>query len=487
MFSGRRKIPAAVVGALGVGTGVLGIGSVASAAEPTQQELVEQIKALQQKVEQLEARQGQAQQQQPATTQAAQEATLDTVLRDAERRSSGFGAGAPSMLQSEGFTAGYHNKKFLIQDAKGDFVLNPNIQFQARYIGNFRSENLADPDNDASTDEFQSGFELRRLKLAFDGNVFGPGLTYKFQWATNRTNGQPILDDAWVRWAMGDAFGNASKNLAVRVGQFKDPFSHEEITSSKRQLAVDRSLANEVLAGGLTDWIQGISLIWDDGPDGSPLRGEVGYTDGLNTDNTNFTDSGGVAVVSATNPNWGAFARVEYMAMGNNWKQYDDFTTLDNQGDILVLGAGASYTEIGQNDVMLYSFDAQYETGRLGLYGAYYGLYSEPTGGSVTEGGVHDMGFLVQAGYMLNEKWEVFGRYDMVMLDESRLADDVEDTFSEITVGLNYYIRGHAAKLTLDGVWLPNGTPNDQSGIGILDPDGDDDQFAIRGQFQLLI
>src|SRR6185436_8942650 len=56
MASGRRKHPAtkaAVAGALGVGAGILGLGQVASAAEPTQQEMLEQIKALQAKVAQL--------------------------------------------------------------------------------------------------------------------------------------------------------------------------------------------------------------------------------------------------------------------------------------------------------------------------------------------------------------------------------------------------------------------------------------------------
>ena len=101
------------------------------------------------------------------------------------------------------------------------------------------------------------------------------------------------------------------------------------------------------------------------------------------------------------------------------------------------------------------------------------------------------MGFLVQAGYLLgdSEKWEVFGRFDMTMLDDSRFADgsDNEDTFPELTIGLNHYLHGHAAKLTIDGTWLPSGAPNNQDGLGILDPDGDDDQFMIRTQFQLLI
>jgi hypothetical protein len=464
---------------------VVGLGAAcARAAEPTQQELVDQVKALRAKVEQLEARQA-APVSQPAAATAAPEgrdATIDSVLRDADRRSS------PLFLQSAGVTAGYVKNKFIIQDEAGNFVLNPNLQFQFRHVANFRSDNSANGDGD---DVIENGFEVRRLKFVFDGSLFGPGFTYKFQWATNRANGTPLLEDAWVRIGLGDLWGSKFNDFALRIGQFKDPSFHEEITSSKRQLAVDRTVLNEVLAGGVTDWVQGVTLIWDDGPEGRPLRAELGFDDGINTDNTNFVDGGGSAFYSMANPDWGAFARVEYLAFGN-WKAYDDFTTLGNTEDTLVLGMGATYSENGDTanggDLVIWTVDAQYELGKLGLYGAYVGAYSEPA----AAGGIYDQGFLVQAGYLLNEKWEVFGRYDMTFLDDSRFSSsDTEDTFPEITVGLNYYMKGkaggHAAKFTIDGTWLPNGAPADLNGIGILDPDGDDDQFVIRTQFQLLI
>jgi hypothetical protein len=474
--NGGRAVWAAAVSVAGMGA------AWARAAEPTQQELVDQITALRAKVEQLEARQGP---QAPATQSATaapegREATIDGVLRDADRRST------PSFLQVSGVTAGYVKNKFIIQDEAGMFVLNPNIQVQFRHVANFRSDNTADGSGE---DTIESGFEVRRLKFAFEGSLFGPNLTYVFKWATDRTSGNPLLEDAWFRWSLGTAFGDWGKDFALRVGQFKDPTFHEEINSSKRQLAVDRSLLNEVLAGGVTDFVQGVTLVWDDGPEGRPLRAEVGFTDGINSDNTNFVDGGGGAIYGATNPDWGAFARVEYLAMGG-WKQYDDFSAMDNTEDMLVLGFGATYTENGQTtgggDTLIHTVDAQYEVGRLGLYGAYVGAYSEPP--TAGEGGVYDWGFLAQAGYMLNKKWELFGRYDMTFLDDNRFSSaDTEDTFPEATVGLNYYMKGHAAKLTIDGTWLPNGSPSNQTGIGILDPDNDEDQFMIRTQFQLLI
>jgi hypothetical protein len=500
----------------------LGLCSGASAAEPSQQELVEQIKALQSKVEQLEARQQKAQSQpaqsQPAKSQPSQlqpaqsqstpsqsvqrssdeTATIGSVLSDAERRSN------PQMLQPEGFTAGYTHGRFIIQDASGNFTLNPNLQFQARYDLNYRESDAAGNDSHGGDNTTQDGFEIRRMKIAFDGNIFGPDLTYKFQWATERNGGNLQLEDAWVRLALSRVFGEGADNLALRAGQFKDPWNHEEITSSKRQLAVERSLMNEAIGGRLTKYVQGAALIWDDGPGGSPFRAEVGFTDGPNTRNTNFTNTGGglpATFPGEQNPQWGAFGRVECLARGN-WKQYDDFSALGNTQDLLVFGLGASYAESGSSDILFHTADLQYESGNVGIYASYVGLYNEPKGGipgsdigsaagdqnRQAGGNAYDWGFLVQAGYMLNPKWEVFGRFDETFLDDNRLPPGASESFPEITVGVNYYLNGHAAKFTVDGVWLPNGIPTgDFSGAGLLDPDGDQQQFAVRAQFQLLL
>jgi hypothetical protein len=502
---------------------VLGLCSGAAAAEPSQQELVDQVRALQSKVEQLEARQHPAQSQpaqsqppqsQPAPSQPARAietrpedfatgdaATVGSVLSDAERRSN---PQAPKLLQPEGFTAGYTHGRFIIQDASGNFTLNPNLQFQARYVFNYRESDAAG-NADGGDNNSQDGFEIRRMKFAFDGNLFGPDLTYRFQWAAERNGGTVLLEDAWVRLALSRVFGEGADNLALRVGQFKDPWNHEETTSSKRQLAAERSLLNEAIGGRLSKWVQGVALVWDDGPGNSPFRAEFGFTDGPNTRNTNFTNNGGglpATFPGEQNPQWGAFGRVEMLARGD-WKQYDDFSALGNTQDLLVFGVGASYAEVHRSDILFHTADVQYESGNLGFYASYVGLYNEPNGGipgsdlnpGVTGdqqrqagGSAYDWGFLVQAGYMLNPKWEVFGRFDETFVDDNRLPPGASESFPEFTVGVNHYLNGHAAKFTLDGVWLPNGVPSgDFSAAGLLDPDGDEQQFAIRAQFQLLL
>ena len=120
----KRAIPVIVAGSLGL------CGAARAAEEqPTQQELMEQINALKAQVERLQTTQ---EAQQEKLTAREVDATLESVLGDADRRS--------QFLQSSGFTAGYSKGKFLIQDEAGDFVLNPNLQLQVRYVYNNRVE-----------------------------------------------------------------------------------------------------------------------------------------------------------------------------------------------------------------------------------------------------------------------------------------------------------------------------------------------------------
>ena len=45
--------------------------------------------------------------------------------------------------------------------------------------------------------------------------------------------------------------------------------------------------------------------------------------------------------------------------------------------------------------------------------------------------------------------------------------------------------RENRAKFTLDATYLPNGSPSDQTAIGILA--ADKNEFVVRAQFQLVL
>src|SRR5262245_32085612 len=168
MTSKYLTIPV-VAGALG-----LGGATVARAAEPTTAELMAQIQQLQAKVQQMQAQQ----QQDTQKVQAKDvDATVDSVLKDAEKRS--------KMLQMEGFTAGWTEGNFMLRSADGSFLLIPELQLQLRYILNYRDDQLFDDSDltDGGSDT-QLGFEVARAKLGFRGNAFTKDLTYNIRFVT---------------------------------------------------------------------------------------------------------------------------------------------------------------------------------------------------------------------------------------------------------------------------------------------------------------
>ena len=449
-----HRVAPLMAATLGV-VGTVGSSNLARAAgdpqQPTQRELLEQINTLKAQVERLEATQGA--QAEKLTAREANDA-VDRVLSDADRRS--------QLLQVQGFTAGY-DKGFVIQSEDKSFVLKPGIQTQFRYVGNYGGGD----DNNNNED----GFEVRRLRLRFDGNVFTKDLTYQFQWDTNRSGGAVTLLDAWFQYRFAPAW-------AVRLGQFKESVFHERDVSGFSQLAVERSLADAILGGANTDRVQGVSLIYG-GCDKDALRAEVAYHDGANSRNTDFRDA---------NADFGVGGRIEYKAFGQ-WADYKDLTAKAGKENLLVFGAGADFTQAFEVDVLRTTADVQFETAnKLALYGALHANFSDVNDpdDEIDEDSPTDYGALAQVGYLLTEQLEAFGRYDIVQRDSA----EGDDTFSEITAGINYYLgdKGnavHKAKLSADVTYLPDGSPSAQTAQGALA--GEEDQIIFRGQFQLIL
>jgi len=435
--SKKYAIPAVVAGALG-----LGAGAIAQAADPTADQLMQQIQELQAKVQQLETKQ----QTQTAVSAQQVDATVERVLQDAEKRS--------QLLQMEGFTAGYSKGRFTIQDAAGNWVLRPSIEFQFRGVGNIR-DGGGDSDNDK-----QKGFEVSRLAFGFDGVACTPNLTYLFQWNTD-TSGSVGLEQAYIRYAFNDT-------MAIRAGQYRNPVFHEQEIGKTTQLAVDRSLANALITGTTEARTQGVEFQFDPS---SQLAVMIGFEDGFNSQNSDFTDPS-----SGGSYDWGAYGRVNFIAMGNK-AAYSDFSAVGDKGQLLVIGGGLDISQTGSFNDYLHTVDVQYETGGLSVYAAYLGDYID-SGGDDT----YNWGFLLQAGYMVSPSWEVFGRWDYTKFDDEVGADE----FCELTIGVNWYMCANQnVKLSFDATWLPNGSPSELRELGFLA--SDDSQWVFRGQFQLLL
>jgi hypothetical protein len=431
--------------------------TAARADEPSNEQLKQEVEQLRAAVKEL-----QAQRVTPTFNAHDVDATVDSVVRDADRRSQ-------LLAQDTSFTAGWDNG-FKIRSADGNFVLHPWFQFQFRSVTNYRE----DANQSGIGDDTQNGFELRRMKFGFDGNVFSPDLTYTFLWATNRHNGVPELEDAWVKYKFADG-------LAVKAGQIKNPLDHEQIVSSKYQLAVERTLIAGTFVNG-DDYVQGVSLVMDNG---GALRGEAAFTDGIRSQNQNFQDFPSTTSGNSPTADWGAAGRVEYKLMGD-WKDYDRFTAMGTRRDLLVLGAAADYTEFGRSGALTHVADVQYTLASgLSIYGAYLGRYTARNTGA-GDSDTYDSTFRAFVGYMLNDKLEPFAQYQYIHFDSAATAAGTDNTVHDITIGINYYLMGQSAKFTVDASYLPNGSPVSDDSSGVLANNGKN-EAVIRAQFQLLL
>lgn len=448
MTNPRSRVVAAVAGVFSLSTAAWAVDTT-----PVQSGQDAKIRELEAKVAALEAKQ---------TSVSDANATIASVLRDAEQRS--------KLLATSGNAeAGYENGFYIRQ---GNFELKPSVWMQFRHVLNYR-EDTSGP----KSDEFDSGFEIRRMRLDLSGTAFN-NIEYKFMWEANREGGGVSLLDAWVKYMFNNDWG-------IKGGQFKDPLTHEKLVSASRQLLVDRSMLDNIMGGSLYDRVQGVTLIYGgaDPNKGNPWNLEFGLTDGGPSKNTNFTKHGF---------DFGVVGRAEYKVMGD-WRDYRDFTAKDTRKDLFVVGGAIDWSQAGDANLVIATVDAQWEnTAGLGVYGAL--LFAHRDDAFTGTDDSTDWGLLVQAGYMLNKSWEVFGRLDITMFDEdiAFASGDTEDTFYEITVGANYYLGpdgsyGHRAKFTIDLSFLPNGAPSALDGIGVLDANDGGTEVVLRTQFQIIL
>jgi hypothetical protein len=466
-----RPLIVSIVAFISISNGVC----FSQTTQPSQQDLLNRLDALQAEVAQLKAElKARGPQTQPSAPQQVSNPTLTTqqMIEDVDRHT--------KMLDWTDTVAGYvKSKGFYIRSEDGNFLLHPWAFIQIRNTTNYREKGKNGTDSDT-----ENGFEIPRMKFILDGNILSPDLTYQFIWATSSTTGNLGLQDAWARYHF------PGTEFAVRAGNIRNPFDHEQIMFGTRTLTPERSIVNNVFANG-DGVVKGASVSYGFDSD-SFFRTEVAFTDGMRNFNTTFQDW-------PTNPaNWGAAGRFEFKLMGN-WDDYAQFTTLGNKKTLLVLGAGVDYTEAGDTGALMHVVDAQFGMPNgLTLYGAYLGRYTRNNGGPIgTNGGAtgnapthdtYDATLRLLAGYLINQHWEPFARYEYIHVDGSEVpAGSPHTVIQDITVGFNYYIFSHRAKFSAAASYLPDGSPVANTlGDLLVTPKGGN-EVIIQAQFQLII
>lgn len=488
--------------------GVISYGFASSVigASGEEADVASQLKALREEVAQLRAANAQMQALQDEVAQMRAESNktwlderraeevkglIREVLSDAELRAS---------LQEDKMFAGHNGKHFFLSsnDMYFSFLMEISGQLQLRYLADFRHN---------SSDDLESGFEIRRAKMEFAGHVISPRFLYEVQIAINRDNNVIIADKI--------VFGyEVAENIQLWAGEDKAPFLREEMVSSKRQLAVERSVFNEEFT---IDKVQGLAA---EITAGEVARVYLMISDGLSsgdsgtrpalTQTTPFNGTSGLTAANrATSKRFDqdgtdlAFTgRVEFMVGKDrgleDWRRMDDFTSWVDEDLTAFFGAAVHY-EVGEtgdsflnNNFMSWTVDAAVEARGFSVFAAAAGYTTDLQRAIPGRPDVSPLGFLVQTAYnfaMGDGHLEPFVRYEWVDYDGTlgTTAAGRDERVAFLTFGSNYYFKKHDAKFTFDVVLALENVPNGHSGLGLsADRPDEDGQVVVRSQFQLL-
>ena len=300
-------------------------------------------------------------------------------------------------------------------------------------------------------------FLVRRARLVFRGHLLDANLEYYVQLGLAPRDMEPDLlipvRDAQIAWT-------GLRDMNVRVGVMKVPFSRERVISSSSLQLVDRSIVNAELA---VDRDNGVQLYSNDL---FGLGGYLGYQLGV------FGGDGRLRV----NNDLGLLyvARVQVQPFGRFDDSYIESDLTREERLRLSIGVGFAYNEDtnrrrrtttdfyqlarfsyfhGEADLILKyaGFSLQAELLLRQVDGAASATNLDAQGMEIVETSGSALGWFVQAGYLFD-----FAPVEIA----ARVADiypqgpSAVHASREVTVGFSWYPMGHDLKLQLDGSYL---------------------------------
>lgn len=356
----------------------------------------------------------------------------------------------------------------------GITIETENNGFKASIGGRLQVRYTYEDFDDDTGEENLSSFQVRRMKVWLKGHAFSKDLKYKFQ--QNFGDGNSVTEDAYFTYRIADP-------LAVTAGQFKAPQGRQELTSSGKQLFVDRSLANETFNLGRDIGVQA----------SGQFRGHlVEYRFGVFNGNgpnrkENIGNDHMFAARLDVNPlgkfkmdevSWGektpllniggsfAWVKLTEADAGNlnaDNDVFDKALDIDKFSSADFLGAFGTELSVRQATANLH---AKWMGASFGA--EYYRMDADPDAGDDFDAS----GYYVQGGYMILPKTLGLGvRYSAIDSDDVNASETFDK--SEFQVGASYYLAKHNAKVDLDYT-------------RVSDDDEDTDTNIVRVQAQLI-
>ncbi len=313
---------------------------------------------------------------------------------------------------------------------------------------------------------------LRRLRLEIGGNmvkelkyslVFEADKNGKFASSGSPTN-EVKIQIANIDYKFNDQFG-------VRFGKAKLPYSRVSLTSSSKQLIVERPVSTEAAKKLFDDYYQSHLMF-----SGKASEGLFAYNfaigDGWEPNSTISTGT----TVHKSSPLY--IARFEVSPPG--WVEADKNDAHLGKGKHLTVGAnyatqkGIEYkTTAFEEDRTLTGLDVSgHWEGFTGQF-EYNALKEDSTDPAKSK--KEPKGWYIQAGYFVpGINLEPVARYEVYDQD-SNSSDKQEKT---TTVGVNWYLKGHSMKIGLNRV----STKYDNSASGWLASADTKDTYQLQAQ-----
>ena len=350
----------------------------------------------------------------------------------------GMGVAGEGESKDAAAKTGY-KKGFFIEDGSGDFQLRIQGRLQARY-----EFTAVDGGADASA------FSIPRARLTLAGKAFTKDLSYKFQ--TDFGKGFVSLKDFYIDYNVG-AF-------VLRAGQFKRPFSRQQVNSSSRLELVDRAITDKYFGGG-----RDIGFILHNNYEKSPgFEYAVGLFNG-NGDKAKF--KGDVTVDPATGEgpvDGGKFTNVPsqfYPALalrvGYNHGGIKGYSEADLEGGGLRFAVGASAVtefDFDTDDDGNFRAEADFMVKASG-FAATGALYFA----SKQKGTDFDKQVYAAHGFHLQLSYLVAARYLPVLRYARTSPKGADNDAQEMLAGLGVFFFNHGLKWQTDaGVLVEEAT-----------------------------
>jgi phosphate-selective porin OprO/OprP len=365
------------------------------------------------------------------------------------------------------------NGRPIIRSSDGHFEMNFSSYSQLDYRGYQSGANA--PAN---------SFVLRRARLSIGGKMYDH-FEYKLQGDFADTNGT-VLRDAWINLKY-------RPSLQLRFGQFKEPFSQEELRGDENQDFVERSMVN-ALSPSRSPGMQ----MW-----GEMLNGRLEYQTGLFNGKgllMNNTSSTPEAVVRLRLSPWNQSSdeRIKQLSLGGAWAVGRQRGGMSFNGRTESRSAEFFMAEPVNGAITRANAELTYVFKSFALRAEYDQAHQERIGLGPRKSnlpGVIGKGYTAQATYLLTDEakpddgavepksrilpgegqkagagaWELKFRYSNLQLANGFVGNRAE-TF---TTGVNWYLNRYfkyVVDLNFERFKNPNLTPNpgDQNFFTVL-------------------